>query len=283
MRFAIVLILFNSVILTAGSPEWDRANELYQHTEYQQSLTALLRLNPKDVGTLQLIGQDYFMLGDYKKASDAFEKAVSLAPKDAVCAHWLGRTYGRRAEAGNPFTAPGYATKTRQMFEKAVELDPRNGEAVNDLFDFYLQAPGFLGGGIQKAEALARHIAELDEAEGHYAQAQLDEKRKQFDSAEQHLRRAAQIAPHQVGRILDVAKYLAKRGRIKESDAWFDRATAMAPSSARVLFERADTYIREQRNRPEARELLERYVHASLTPDDPPREQAVELLKKMGA
>jgi tetratricopeptide (TPR) repeat protein len=162
-------------------------------------------------------------------------------------------------------------------------LDPRNHEAVNDLFEYYLQAPGFLGGGLQKAEALARHIAGLDAAEGHYAQAQLDDKRKEYDAAEQQLRRAAELAPRQVGRLLDLAKYLAKRGRIKESEATFDQAARLAPNSAKVLFERANIYIKEKRNLDEARQLLERYMRSPLTPDDPPRERAEALLKKIGA
>ena len=70
--------------------------------------------------------------------------------------NWLGRAYGRRAETSNPFTAPGYASKARQMFEKSVALDPSNKEATGDLLDFYLEAPGFMGGGYEKAEALVK-------------------------------------------------------------------------------------------------------------------------------
>ena len=277
-----------SALLAAKSPDWDRANELYERTEYQQSLEVLLPAVEKDAATLQLIGQDYFMLADYKKATEALEKAATLEPDSSdpdssELFHWLGRAYGRRAEMASLFTAGAYANKARQMFEKSVALDPSNEEAVNDLFDFYLQAPGFLGGGMQKAEALAAKIARLDPAEGHFAQARIDDKRKQYDAAEQHLRRAAELAPKEVGRVLDVAMYLAKRGRIKESEAMFDRAARMAPDSPQVLFHRADTYIQQRRNLDEAKELLERYLQAPLTPDDPPRNQAQALLRKIGA
>ena len=51
--------------------------------------------------------------------------------------------------------APGHASKAHRYFEKAVELDPKNLEAMNDLFEYYLEAPGFLGGGFDKAQALA--------------------------------------------------------------------------------------------------------------------------------
>jgi Flp pilus assembly protein TadD len=88
------------------------------------------------------------------------------------------------------------------------------------------------------------------------------------------LRRAAELAPRQVGRILDLAKYLAKRGRVKESEAMFDQAAKMAPQSPKVLYERAATYVKEQRNLKEARQLLEQYLRSTLTPDDHSREEA---------
>jgi tetratricopeptide (TPR) repeat protein len=268
-------------MLAARTPEWEQAHELYQRTEYRQSLAVLLALHQKDSDTLQLIGQNYFMLGEYKKATEFLEKAVALEPNNPVSLHWLGRAFGRRAETASPFTAPGYASKARQMFEKSVALDPSNKEATGDLLDFYLMAPGFLGGGMHKAQELVARIAQTDPAEGHYAQAQLEDKRKEYDAAEQHLRRALELAPWQVGRVLDLASYIAKRGRTKESDALFDRAMSMAPDSPKVLFERADTYIQEQRNLEEARELLGRYLRSPLTPGDPPRERAEALLKKI--
>jgi tetratricopeptide (TPR) repeat protein len=221
---------------------------------------------------------------DYKKATDAFEKAVASEPDNSEYVHWLGRTWGRRAESANPFMAPSYASRARQYFERAVMLNPHNQEALNDLFDYCLQAPGFLGGGFQKAEAIADRIAQIDPAEGHYARAQIADKRKEFDEAEQQLRRAFELAPRQVGRVIDLAKYVAKRGRFQESEAYFAQAEKMTPNNPRILYERAETYIRNGRNLDEARALLKKYISATnLTPDDPPRSQAAQLLQKAGA
>ncbi len=277
-----VLISLFGMLLASGAADEDRARELYQRAEYRQSLAVILPVTHKNAATLELLGRDYFMLGDYKKASETLEKAVAMDLSNSELVHWLGRAYGRRAETGSRFAASGYASKTRQMFERSVALNPSNKEAVNDLFEYYLQAPGFLGGGIQKAQNLIALIAKNDAAEGQYAQAQLDEKRKDYNSAEQHLKRAAELAPKQVGRVLDVAKFLAKRGRIKESEAMFDHADRMAPNSPRVLYDRADTYIQQKRKLEDARHMLQQYVRSPLTPDDPPREQAQLLLKQIG-
>jgi len=283
MRRSCVSILLLSAVLTAKSPDWERARELYQSTEYRESLGMLLPILQKDAGTFGLIGQNYFMMGDYKKATEALEKAVAMEPNNAGFAHWLGRTYGRRAELGSPFTAPSYATKARQMFEKSVALDPSNKGALGDLLDFYLEAPGLLGGGVHKAEELAVHIARTDPAEGHYALALIEEKRKEYNAAEKQLRLAWELAPSQVGRVMDLAMFFARRDRFNECEAMFDQAASMAPNNPKILFERANTYIKEQRNLDQAKQLLQRYIRAPLTPDDPPRERAETLLKKIGA
>jgi Flp pilus assembly protein TadD len=277
------IYLFGLVIsLSAATPEWNRAQNLYQRTEYRQSL-AVLDGAAKDAATLQLAGQDFFMLGEYKKASEALEKAAALDPHNAKLIHWLGRAYGRRAETANPFMAAGLASKTRQNFEKAVELDPSDKDALGDLLDYYLDAPGFLGGGLHKAEMLAQMILNEDPAEGHYAQGLVADKKKEYATAEEQFRRAAELAPRQVGHVLVLARYLANHDHVKESDALFEQAARMAPNSPRVMFDRAAAYIKENRDLDTARKLLERYLQSPLTPEDPPRVRAEAMLKKLGA
>jgi Flp pilus assembly protein TadD len=264
----------------AGQDGLKRAEELYQKTDYKTSLAVLHDSPPSDVAVYALMGRNYFMLGEYKSATDAFQRALALQPSKSEYAHWLGRAFGRRAEVSSWFSAPGYASKARQYFEQAVALDPTNGEAMNDLFDYYLEAPGFLGGGYDKAQAVAQRIADRNPAEGHFAQAQLAEKRKQYDTAEEQLRRAMELAPRQVGRVLDLAKYLAKRGRIQESEAAFDKAERLAPNAPKVIFARANTYVQEKRNLDRAKILLLKYLKSNLSPDDPPRDAAEKLLKQ---
>jgi tetratricopeptide (TPR) repeat protein len=162
-----------------------------------------------------------------------------------------------------------------------VALDPSNREAVDDLFDFYLQAPGFMGGGLDRADKLADIISHRDAAEGAYDRARIAEARKQYDSAEQHLKRAAELAPHQVSRLLELAKFFAKQGRYDESDKTFVQAEKIAPDTPKVYFAEASTYLEAHRNVDAARNLLRKYLNAStLTPDDPPKSEAEKLLRK---
>jgi len=278
-------LLLIAVAAGASSDIVGRATELYQRTEYASSLRVLAGDPKPDAADYFLTGKNYFMSGDYKKATDFFEKALAISPAGFSPSRsefelWLGRTWGRRAENGGWLMAAPYASKARQYFEKAVALDPRNHEAKNDLFEFYLNAPGFMGGGTDKAEAAARSIAGERPAEYEHEEAQLADRRKDYAAAEAHLRRAVELAPGEPGRVVDLARYLATRGKVEESDALFERARKMAPGLPMVAFAIARADIENHRRLEQARRLLEEYLNASLTPDDPPRQEAEKLLRR---
>jgi Flp pilus assembly protein TadD len=267
-------------LLAASPADLDQARKLYQLTDYESSLKILQAIQPKDGPVYELIGRNHYMQGEYKKATEVLEKAVAADPGNSGYELWLGRAFGRRAETASPFTAPASANRARQHFEKAVQLDPHSMDALSDLFEYYLEAPGFLGGGLDKAAGIAGQMAALDPSEGQWAQARLAEQKKEFSSAEQHFQRAVEMAPREATRLVDLARFLAKQGRYKESDQSFRQAEKIAPNSPQVIYARADTYIEEGRNLDAARKLLKRYLEAQLSPDDPSRAAAEKLLKK---
>jgi len=282
MRIVNGLLLW-VVTAAAASPDVVRqATALYERTAYQDSLRVLAEDPAPDAADYFLSGKNYFMLGDYKKAVEFLERAAAISPMNSDYALWLGRAWGRRAETSGWLMAGVHASKARQYFERAVALDRHNREAKNDLFDFYLNAPGFLGGGVEKAAALAKSIAQERPPEYEFEEAQLADKRKDYAAAEAHLRRAMELAPHEAGRVVDLARYVAKRGRLAESDALFEQARKMAPSQPRVAFAEARVNIENHRKLEQARELLQSYLHASLSPDDPPRQEAEKLLQRAG-
>jgi Flp pilus assembly protein TadD len=279
-----ILSAFVFLAVTAGASldVVGRASALYQRTDYEDSLHVLAQDPAPDAANYLLSGKNYFMLGDYKRAIECFEKALAISPTNSEYELWLGRAWGRRAETSGWLIAGVHASKARQCFERAVAWDPNNREAKNDLFDFYVNAPGFLGGGLEKAEAHARSIASERPPEYEYEEAQIADRKKDYAAAEAHLRRAMELAPTDSGRILDLARYVAKRGRLAESDALFDKARKLAPDKPTVAFAEARMDIENHRNLEQARRLLQGYLHASLTPDDPPRQEAEKLLRRAG-
>lgn len=278
MRF-IWLAFSLAITLHAGSP-YETARKLFNATDFEQSLKVLQTIPDKNAAVFELIGRDYFLLGEYKKASEALERAAQADPDSSEIALWAGRAFGRRAETSSMLTAPGFASRARQYFERAVQLDPRNLDALSDLFEYYLEAPGFLGGGMDKAQATAQQISNIDAGEGHWSQAKIAEKRKEYGSAEAQLRRAIELSPQRVGRFIELAKFLAKQGRYEEAEQSLAQAEKIAPSSPKLIYAKADLYIRNKRNLDVAKSLLIRYLSMNLSPDDPPRSEARKLLKQ---
>lgn len=265
----------------AADPALAEARKLYNSTDFERSLKVLQAIPSKDAAVYDLMGRDYYMQADYKHATEAFDKAFALEPGNAEYALWLGRAWGRRAETSGPFTAPGYASKARQFMERSVQLNPANLEAQSDLFEYYLDAPGFLGGGLDKADRVADKMTQLSPAEGQWAQAKLAEKRKQIPKVEAHLRRAVELAPKQAGKIVELARFLAKQGRYQEAEQSFNLAEQVAPNNPQVLFGRASTYVERHYNLDVAQKLLKQYMNMELQPDDPPKSEAAKLLRQV--
>lgn len=279
IRFAAVLLL--GATLPAQTSPLEQARKLYQQTDYRSALQVLDAKGQPGADALELAGRCHYMLSDFKKATESLERAARTAPDRASTHLWLGRAWGRRAELSNPLMAPSYASKARLNFEKAVALDPNNREAASDLLQYYLEAPGFLGGGLDKAAMLADKMRGSDPVEATYALAQIAEHRKQYDLSERYLRKVVELRPRHVGRLVDLALLLGRHGKYQEMEATFAQAEKIDPANPTLLFERASLYISSKRNTGKAKELLEKYMTLPLTPEDPPREEAKKLLTQV--
>jgi tetratricopeptide (TPR) repeat protein len=104
-------------------------------------------------------------------AGAEFEKAVKGEPNEAIYHFWFGRATGEQAQRANPLRQPGLARRTKGEFEKAAALDSNYLPAREGLLQYYLAAPGFLGGSIDQARVQAAAIARLNPYRGGIAHA----------------------------------------------------------------------------------------------------------------
>lgn len=151
--------------------------------------------NPKDADAVFYLGRTLFALRQNDEAIEQLEKAAALAPNRSDVQLWLGRAYGQAALRANILRQAGLATKTRTAWEKAVALDANNLEARDLLIQYYLTAPGFMGGGVDKARSEAAEIQKRDAARGHQALATIALNQKDSATAERELKAAIQAAP----------------------------------------------------------------------------------------
>tara|TARA_R110002073_G_scaffold22072_4_gene76867 strand:- start:31 stop:477 length:447 start_codon:yes stop_codon:yes gene_type:complete len=102
-----------------------------------------------------------FEAHDYARSAELLEQLLLIQPDCAQCAHQLGRAYGHMAEQATWSKAIGLAKKTRLALENAVDIDPSNEPAIEDLIRYYREAPGFLGGDNAKATQLEQRLRRL--------------------------------------------------------------------------------------------------------------------------
>ncbi len=231
---------------------------------------------PADGGSYNLLCRAYLTLGSWDAGIGACEKAVSLEPDNSFCHLWLGRAYGGKADHSGFWSAAGLAKKVRTEFETAVRLNPRNQEARADLADFYIEAPGIVGGGKEKAEAQAQELGALDPAQGSLVRARIAEKSDSLELAEREYRAAVQISGGRPGTWLSLAQFYRRRGRLAEMQEAIQHAIA-APASQHVLMPAAEALMRTKRNLPMAADVLRRYL-ANETVEDAPAFKAHYLL-----
>lgn len=106
-------------------------------------------------------GRDLFDAGRYADAANHFAAALAASPS-SIYAQWLGRAYGLEAQDANLLSKPGLASRSREALERAVAMNPENVGARSDLAAYYQAAPGFLGGGLDRAQAQVAEIRKLD-------------------------------------------------------------------------------------------------------------------------
>ncbi len=173
--------------------------QLYEGRRYEEArkfFEPYAAKNPKDADAAFYLGRTLFALRQNDKAIEQLEKAAALAPNRSDVQVWLGRAYGQAALRANVLRQAGLASKTRTAWEKAVALDANNLEARDLLIQFYLNAPGFMGGGVDKARAEAAEIKKRDVVRGHQAFATIALDQKDPATAERELKAAIQVAPN---------------------------------------------------------------------------------------
>ena len=242
------------------------------------SLRSRISSSPKDAESYNLLCRAYFALADWDNGIAACEKAVSLDPGNSQYHLWLGRVYGEKADHSHFVTAAGFAKKVHAEFETAVRLNPNSAEARTDLAEFYLEAPGIMGGGRDKAEAQAQKIATLDPVRAGWVKARLAEKSNNLVVAENDYR-AAIVASH--GAALawrNLASFYRQTGRLDEMEEAIRQTSAAPMDQPEVLMECANMLIRSKRDLPQATQLLRRYLSSSLTVEAAPAFKAHYLL-----
>lgn len=249
------------------------ANTYLQSGQADKAIALLSPLPAAGTGADQaqnLLCRVRFQLQQWSEAATECQQAVTLNKKDSDDFMWLGRVLGQVASKASFLSAFGDAKKSLAAMQTATQLNPQNGPALSDLGDYYAQAPGIAGGGIDKAQQIASQLDKVDAARAAQLRGDIAMQQKNYSSAEQYYKQAATTSPTPADYWSVLANFY--RGRQDWTD--FDSAIANCAAAAAKdknsgvgLYDGAGVLIAAKRNPQLAEQMLENYLSNS-TPDE---------------
>ncbi len=170
---------------------------------------ARIREAPGDASAHFYLSQIRNAFGDRSSPLALAEEAVALDGNVARYHRQVAEVMGVMAQHSNAVQQLFQARRFRKELDTTLRLDPRDVQALRDLMEFYLLAPGVLGGDPHKAETTAQRILAIDEAEGYLARARIAAFEHRVDDEGALLRKAANARPGSYRALVAVAQFYA--------------------------------------------------------------------------
>ncbi len=241
-------------------PELAQLHNAGKYQELAKGLEAALQAQPQSAALHYWLGRAYYELHDYNRAEASLGRATELVPGRSEYFDWLGKASGRRAQQANPFSAMSLARKTHRSFETAVRLAPTNIEAQRDLIRYLLNAPGFLGGGEDKALKQIQALSIVDGVDGMLARAEYYVTRKKFDLAAAEYQKILKTGVRRAGVLMEIAEFYRDHEDAGQMQAAVDAAAKLAPNDARLEYYRGVALVLARKDPAGAEKHLRTYL-----------------------
>jgi tetratricopeptide (TPR) repeat protein len=180
-------LLLAALVLAAALPAWAQsplvselrvwATRYHENPrkidEVRAALEQAAQTNP-DLDTLLALSQACFIYGDvraktseakleaYDRGRQVAKRAVELAPKSAAAHFWYGTNTGRWGQTKGVMRSLFLLPTVKDAMETALALDPAYAPAYALGGNVYYEVPGFVGGDLDRSEAMFRKGLDLD-------------------------------------------------------------------------------------------------------------------------
>jgi len=251
-----------------------QAKSAFEKGEYTRAIEILKSAagsEPNNGDVYVLLARSYLELNQHDAAVNSAEKAVALSPKNSDYHRWLGEAYGAKAEHASMLSAYSLARKTQKEFDAAVQLDPHNFDAQQDLIQYDCTAPGMVGGGEEKAQPLIEKLMAMDAAEGHYATGICRAQKKDYPAADAEFAKSLEGKPKTANRIYDIGDYFLQRKNAEKLLAVAGAGEELAPQDPRGKFYRGVALILQNLKSADAEKCLRDYLQLAPMNSDYPR------------
>ncbi|TKJ40770.1 hypothetical protein CEE37_07335 [candidate division LCP-89 bacterium B3_LCP] len=261
-----------NVVLSDGSRNLDEAIALFENKDYEEARPIFQALIDEDktnaeanfyLGRIALAADD-----DPKQASKWLKKAVKYDDSRAEYHFLLGQVYGMRAQDASIFKAPGLAKGVKKQFLRTVELDPDHMDARFGLMQFYLNAPGIMGGSDEKARVQAEEIKTRNPVMGCHASAVIYEHDDKMDLAEGEYHNLIASDPDNSDYQYYLGYFYQNHEQFDKAFDLFDNILQDHPEELRALYQIGRTGALSGQRPDRAADCLLQYLLSEPGPDD---------------
>lgn len=233
---AAALIVAAHTVGAQCSPAIRQLSNQRKFDEARAQVQSILAANPNDDQAVHCLGVISMDMNRPREAIPQFERAIKLNEKSSAHHLWLGDALGSTADSTSKLKQPFLARRIKGEFERAVELDPRNIDARHGLIQFYVRAPGFMGGSMDKAKEQAREIVKVNPIRGHMEMGNLLYNDKKIAEAEAEYVEVINSAPDSSGFWHSIGLHYQDKQMWAEAFALYDRMLKQFPSEQNVHF-----------------------------------------------
>ncbi len=254
------LSIFLFSFCLSAQPKIDQAKILYEQGKYDQVIKLLSNVSEKDAdyaASRYYLGRVAFDKKEYDEASDYFEEAVDTNNKVADYHNWLGNTYGTIAQNSNMIKKGMLAPKMKKAWENAIALDSKNLDARTSLIQYYLQAPGFMGGSVDKAKEVAKQIIGLNAAEGHRQMGNVYMNEKKTTEAEKEFLEMVKADPNYISAL---ANFYMGQKQYEKAFTLFEDALKKTPGDYVSIYQIGKTAALSGQKLDRGEECLKKYL-----------------------
>ena len=196
--------------------------EQHLYLQAEQELGIHLEQNRRDAEAWQLLGTARQGRWDFKKAAEAYQRALGLGRENApLLRRWIeseGRSLSNVARVFN-------ARRLKNAAQRALELDPYHVETRGVIAAYYYYLPRLLGGSKKKASRLVEELVELSPADGYYLLGARARDEDKPDSVTlDYWSNALEHNPEHIATLRDLGLYRIDNGDVEEGINYYKRA-----------------------------------------------------------
>ncbi|HTP13465.1 MAG TPA: tetratricopeptide repeat protein [Bacteroidota bacterium] len=226
----LVPFLLSAQSLDDGKREFGKGNIAGAKKIFEQVLSA----DDRNAEAHYQLGLVYLgrQFRDDDEAVDQMEKAVDLNPNSADYQYGYGAALGMKTQNAGVFKQAFLAPKVKSAFLKATELNPAHVQAHLALAQYYLRAPGIMGGDTEKGWQEVETAIKLDEYLGRMTKSRLLQSEKRLPEAENELKTLTSSMPRDWRVWKSIGYFYYQQKRNDDAAAAMNRYVALRPDTA---------------------------------------------------